>query len=168
MPRAGSLPYNPRIPTGPPLSFSKGNISEIGKNGFPMQTAKNRFHILVVHLKKHVIKITHSFLCTFTGPIPKAHFRRTHRRYTEHSVNIYDIILIFNLTSFQKQLQPLTYLKRAEYFFYIMFVQSVTLGILLAIFQSFLYQPTFIGWSCARDSFQHLPASQSSSCSEMT
>ena len=42
-----------------------------GKIGFPMPTAKKRFQILVLHLKKHIIieKYTLSG-CTFTGPLP--------------------------------------------------------------------------------------------------
>ena len=44
------------------------------KIGFPMPTAKNRFHILVLHLKKHIIIEKTPFLCTFTGPLPERHF----------------------------------------------------------------------------------------------
>ena len=41
------------------------------KTGFPMPTAKNRFHILVLHLKKHIIIEKNTlfrmyFYCTFT------------------------------------------------------------------------------------------------------
>ena len=42
----------------------------MSKIGFPMPTAKNRFQILVLHLKKHIIiEKTPFFGCTFTGPL---------------------------------------------------------------------------------------------------
>ena len=40
------------------------------KIGSPMPTAKNRFHILVLHLKTPIIIKKSCFLCTFTGPLP--------------------------------------------------------------------------------------------------
>ena len=42
------------------------------KIGFPMLTAKNQFHILVLHLKKHIANYRKKnfFGCTFTGPLP--------------------------------------------------------------------------------------------------
>ena len=48
------------------------------KIGFPMPTAKNGFHILVLHLKNHIGLIEEKtvFLCTFTGPLPKFYERR--------------------------------------------------------------------------------------------
>ena len=49
------------------------------KIGFLMLPAKNRFHILVLHLKKkkkkkRIIEEKNAFLCTFTGPLPKSVF----------------------------------------------------------------------------------------------
>ena len=43
----------------------------LGIIGFPMPTAKTRFHILDLHLKKHIIieKKNTFFGCTFTGPL---------------------------------------------------------------------------------------------------
>ena len=41
-----------------------------GKIGFPMPTAKTRFHILDLHLKKHIIIEKNTFFgCTFSGPL---------------------------------------------------------------------------------------------------